>query len=124
MTPSNIPDIDACKRADVAAAWEAICRAIGPDALAAAEAAIGKRLDYYTKLTRPEFADVATAAGFRTTPGTLATQASRNGGPPFGNWGLRTLYEFGPSMEWVLARFATPRRRRDASKAESTAAAE
>src|SRR5271154_2572912 len=40
-----------------------------------------------TLLTRVGCAAALTAAGFPTSPKTLATKASRGGGPPFRRWG-------------------------------------
>ena len=52
-------------------------------------------------LTRERNADALTEAGFPTSPKTLATKASRGGGPPFRKFGQRALYRWGDSLEWA-----------------------
>jgi hypothetical protein len=51
--------------------------------------------DPETLLTREAAAKVLTVAGFPTSPATLATKASRGGGPPFRKFGPRALYRWG-----------------------------
>jgi hypothetical protein len=46
-------------------------------------------------LTRERVADALTEAGFPTSPKTLATKASRGGGPPYRKFGHRPLYRWG-----------------------------
>ena len=43
-------------------------------------------------------------AGFPISPSTLATKASRGGGPPFRKFGPRALYPWGKSLEWARAK--------------------
>jgi predicted component of type VI protein secretion system len=61
-----------------------------------------------TLLTRSEAAAVLTEAGFRTAPATLATMATRGGGPPFQKYGPRPLYRLGDALAWARARLITP----------------
>jgi hypothetical protein len=61
-------------------------------------------------LTRPKTADALTEAGFPVTEATLATKATRGGGPPFQKFGSRVLYRWGPALQWAEARLSAPRR--------------
>lgn len=63
-----------------------------------------------TLLTRVDCAAALTAAGFPTSPKTLATKASRGGGPPFRRWGAKPLYSWGTSLSWARARLGPPMR--------------
>jgi len=56
------------------------------------------------KLTRVATADALTAAGYPTSPATLATKASRGGGPPFRHWGRVPLYRWGDTLEWAQSK--------------------
>jgi hypothetical protein len=55
-------------------------------------------------LTRGRLADALTEAGFPTSPKTLATKATRGGGPPFRKYGPRVLYQWGESLGWAINR--------------------
>jgi len=44
----------------------------------------------------------ATAAA--TSPATLATKATRGGGPPFRRYGSRPLYKWGDALRWAQSR--------------------
>ena len=57
-----------------------------------------------TLLTREATAEALTAAGFPTSPATLATKASRGGGPPFRRFGARPLYRWGDAIEWARSK--------------------
>jgi hypothetical protein len=61
-------------------------------------------------LTRDQNAEALTAAGFPVKPKTLATKASRGGGPPFRKWSGRPLYRWGDSLAWAQSLLAGPRR--------------
>jgi hypothetical protein len=61
-------------------------------------------------LTREATAEALTAAGFPTPPATLATKASRGGGPPFRKYGARPLYRWGDAFEWAQSRLGPPLR--------------
>jgi hypothetical protein len=69
-------------------------------------------------LTRDQVAVALTAAGFPIKPKTLATKASRGGGPIYRLFGTRPLYRWGDALGWAEGRLATPRR----SKSEADAA--
>ena len=59
-------------------------------------------------LTRDQTAEALTAAGFPISPKTLATKATRGGGPEFQKFGSRPLYRWGASLRWAEARLAAP----------------
>jgi hypothetical protein len=60
--------------------------------------------DPETLLTREAAAAALTAAGFPVRPKTLATKATRGGGPPFRRFGVRPLYRWGDALEWAHSR--------------------
>jgi hypothetical protein len=58
--------------------------------------------DLDARLSRPELAAALTKAGFKMSPATLATKASRGGGPPMQKWGKsRVTYTWGSSLKWA-----------------------
>jgi hypothetical protein len=59
-------------------------------------------------LTRDQTAAALTAAGFPTSSKTLATKATRGGGPPFQRYGPRCLYKWGNSLRWAHSRLSPP----------------
>jgi hypothetical protein len=66
--------------------------------------------DPETLLTRDQAAAALTAAGFPVKPKTLATKASRGGGPPFCRFGAKPLYRWGDCLEWARSRLSAPMR--------------
>jgi hypothetical protein len=66
-------------------------------------------IDPEALLTRDQTADALTAAGYPTKPKTLATKATRGGGPPYHLFGPRALYRWRTSLEWAQARLSAPR---------------
>lgn len=60
-------------------------------------------------LTRDRTAMALTEAGFPVKPKTLATKATRGGGPPFSKFGLRVLYRWDDSLAWARNRLTPPR---------------
>ena len=66
--------------------------------------------DPETLLTRDQAAAVLTAAGFPVKPKTLATKASRGGGPPFRRFGSKPLYRWGDCLDWARSRLSAPMR--------------
>jgi hypothetical protein len=62
------------------------------------------------RLSREHAAAALTAAGFPTAPATLATRASRGGGPPYQRYGARAVYRWGDLLEWAEARLSAPMR--------------
>jgi hypothetical protein len=61
------------------------------------------------RLTRRKTADRLTEAGFPVTEATLATKASRGGGPPFQKFGTRALYSWADALLWAQQRLSEPR---------------
>jgi hypothetical protein len=60
-------------------------------------------------LTRDRVAEALTEAGFPTKAKTLATKASRGGGPPFRKFGPRAIYRWADALEWAQERLSEPR---------------
>jgi hypothetical protein len=52
-------------------------------------------------LSRKEVAAALTAAGYPITQATLATMASRGGGPPYTTFGKRVLYHWELVIQWA-----------------------
>jgi hypothetical protein len=63
-----------------------------------------------TRLKRVAAAEALTAAGFPVSPTTLATKATRGGGPPFQRFGRVPLYRWGDCLDWAHARLSAPMR--------------
>lgn len=61
-------------------------------------------------LRRDQTAEALTEAGYPTAPATLATKASRGGGPPYRTFGRWPLYRWGDALAWAEARLSPPRR--------------
>jgi hypothetical protein len=61
-----------------------------------------------TRLTRNALAAALTAAGFPIKPATLATKASRGGGPKFQRFGSRPLYRWADALRWAESRLSSP----------------
>jgi hypothetical protein len=59
-------------------------------------------------LTRDHAAAALTAAGFPVKAKTLATKATRGGGPPYQLFGTKPLYRWGDALGWARARLSKP----------------
>jgi hypothetical protein len=59
-------------------------------------------------LTRRQTAEALTAAGLPIKATTLATKATRGGGPPYQLFGARVLYRWGDALAWAHARLSAP----------------
>jgi hypothetical protein len=57
-----------------------------------------------TLLSRKETAAALTAAGFKTAEATLATLASRGGGPPVKKYGKYPVYRLADALAWARGR--------------------
>jgi hypothetical protein len=57
-------------------------------------------------LNRRDLAAALTAAGYEISPATLATKATRGGGPPFRRFGRVPLYCWGDGLAWAQARLS------------------
>ena len=60
-------------------------------------------------LTRDRTAEALTEAGFPIKAKTLATKATRGGGPPFNKFGPRALYRWGLALAWAKDRLTAAR---------------
>lgn len=79
--------------------------------------------DENTLLTRDMAAAALTKAGYPVKPKTLATKATRGGGPPYRLFGVRPLYRWGDALAWAQGRLSAPRRSTSEMDAEVMAAA-
>ncbi len=59
-----------------------------------------------TLLRRKHLAEALTEAGFPTAEATLASKATRGGGPPFRIFGRTPLYRWGDALAWVEAKIS------------------
>lgn len=59
-------------------------------------------------LRRGECAAALTAEGYPTAAATLATKATRGGGPPFRRYGRVPLYRWGDAVKWAQSRLGPP----------------
>jgi hypothetical protein len=60
-------------------------------------------------LSRKDAAELLTRMGFKISPATLATKATRGGGPTFQSWGNKPLYQIDNLMVWAKSRLKKPR---------------
>ena len=60
-------------------------------------------------LRRRATSEALTAAGFPVRPATLATMASRGGGPPYRLFGRVPLYRLADALAWAESRLTPPR---------------
>ena len=65
-------------------------------------------IDENALLGRADAAKALTAAGFPVSPATLATKATRGGGPRYRLFGRRPLYRWGDALEWAHGRLSEP----------------
>ena len=61
------------------------------------------------RLTRDALAQALTEAGYPVKPATLATKATRGGGPPFQLFGARPLYQWSAALSWAETQLSEPR---------------
>jgi hypothetical protein len=61
-----------------------------------------------TLLDRPATAQALTSRGFKTRQSTLATMASRGGGPIFRKYGQRVVYRWADALAWAQSRLSDP----------------
>ena len=60
-------------------------------------------------LRRKATAAALSAMGFPTSEKTLATKATRGGGPPYRLFGRIPLYRWGDALAWAESRLTPPR---------------
>jgi hypothetical protein len=63
-----------------------------------------------TLLQRKALAEALTLAGYPIASATLATKATRGGGPPYSLFNNRTLYRWGDALDWAKGLTSEPRR--------------
>jgi hypothetical protein len=61
-------------------------------------------------LMRAPAAEALSEAGYPIARATLATRASRGGGPPFRRFGRVPLYRWGDLLDWAQSRLSAPMR--------------
>ena len=76
------------------------------------------------KLTRKAAAEALTAEGYPVSEKTLATKASRGGGPIYQLFGRKPLYRWGDALDWARARLSKPVRTTSELKQRETGEAE
>jgi hypothetical protein len=59
-------------------------------------------------LRRCNCATTLTQAGYPISPRTLATMASRGGGPPYHKFGRAVVYRWSEALAWAEARLSPP----------------
>jgi hypothetical protein len=62
-----------------------------------------------TLLSREKTADILTAAGYPVSAATLATKATRGGGPSYQLFGRKPLYRWGEALRWAQSKLSPPR---------------
>lgn len=62
-----------------------------------------------TLLRRAQLARALNDEGFPISEATLATWATRGGGPPFRHFGRIPLYHWGTALDWATARLSAPK---------------
>lgn len=60
-------------------------------------------------LPRADCARALSEAGYPVSPKTLASMATRGGGPRYHKFGSRVLYRWGDAVAWAEARLSGPR---------------
>ena len=60
-------------------------------------------------LTRVQTAAALKESGFPCAPASLATMASRGGGPKYHRYGARVLYRWSDALRWAESRLTAPR---------------
>jgi hypothetical protein len=71
-------------------------------------------------MRRQPFAQALTEEGYPTSPATLATMATRGGGPPYELYGRIPLYRWGPGLKWAESRLSAPRRSTSEADADNS----
>lgn len=59
-------------------------------------------------LTRADTGAALRAAGYPVADATLATKATRGGGPPYSRFGNKPLYRWGDALAWARSRLSAP----------------
>lgn len=72
-------------------------------------------------LTRERTAEALTEAGYPVATKTLATKATRGGGPPYSLFSGRALYRWGDALDWARSLTTPPRRSTSEADAQRNA---
>lgn len=72
-------------------------------------------------LTRERTAEALTEAGYPVRTKTLATKATRGGGPPYSLFSGRALYRWGDALDWARSLTTAPRRSTSEADAQRNA---
>jgi hypothetical protein len=75
------------------------------------------------RLTRERTAEALTALGYKVATKTLATKATRGGGPPYSLFCGRALYRWGDALDWARSLTTPPRRSTSEADAQRRATA-
>jgi hypothetical protein len=62
-----------------------------------------------TLMRRPDCAKALTEVGYPIRAKTLATMATRGGGPPYQKFGRMVLYRWSEALAWAEGRLSPPR---------------
>ncbi len=68
-----------------------------------------RSIDPEMRLRRKAVAEALTEHGFPTAEATLATKATRGGGPPYQVFGRIPLYRWADALAWAEGRLSAPR---------------
>ncbi len=74
-------------------------------------------------LSRRQTAIELTARGFVVDESTLASKATRGGGPPMHSFGKRVLYKWGDALSWAESKLSAPYTSTSEVKTQSLSAA-
>lgn len=72
-------------------------------------------------LRRKDAAAALTAKGYPTSPATLATKATRGGGPAYRLFGRIPLYKWQDALDWAEGKLSDPRRTTSEADAQRVA---
>jgi hypothetical protein len=72
-------------------------------------------------LRREATAEALTALGYQIKTSTLATKATRGGGPPFRLFGRIPLYRWGDALAWAEGKLSPPRQSTSQADAQQQA---
>jgi hypothetical protein len=75
-----------------------------------------------TLLRRKQLAEALAAAGYPVANATLATWATRGGGPPYRGFGRIPLYRWGDALAWAEGKMTAPRRSSSEADVQKVAA--
>jgi hypothetical protein len=74
-----------------------------------------------TLLNRSDTAAALTEVGFPIKAATLATRATRGGGPPYQKFGRTALYKWADAVAWARSRLSAPVRNTSESSVKAAA---